>query len=199
MTLIRTLLTAVALVAAAAVPASASTDFQYAGACGYDAMTNPAGADPDRFHGALYGYAAVYSPSAPDLPVSATLTCTLAFEDGSSYVASFSGTRFLYGSEPITFTADHPFDQWEFCETIDFHDDGEPPRTACYAFTMEQIPPQELYDGIDGVLALVPGSKDALCAAVRAVEPFVPDLWLTLLVTDEGDVFVGKHHVWHCT
>lgn len=194
--MIKPLLAALAVVTATAVPASAGSDSSYEGGCGYDAMTSPAGADPDVFHGVLYAQAVVYSPSDPAEPVAATITCTLSVDDGPTFVSSFSGTTVVRGGEEIAFTADHPFDLG-LCESVDFHDDT-PTRDVCYAYTAEQFPPQELYDALDAVLAVVPGSKGALCGAVRAAETVTPDVWGTLLVTDEGDVFLGKYQVWHC-
>lgn len=199
--MIKPLLAALAIVTATAVPASAATDYDYdyVGECGFDAVDNAHAADgEDVFHGVLYGYAVLYSPSAPAEPVSATVTCTLSFQDGSSFAASSSGTTVVYATEPIAFTADDPFDRAEFCQTVDFHDDGEPPRTACFEYTTEQVPPQEVVDVVDDVLATVPGARAALCAALRTAEPFVPDVWNTVMVTDDGDLYLGRYRFWDC-
>lgn len=200
MTPLRTFLTAVAVAAVTAAPASAGPDFEYTGDCGYEAAAAPSAltGDPDTFRGVLYGYAVLYSPSDPTVQVSGTVTCTLSFADGSSFAATSSGTSFVYATEEIAFTADHPFDQAQFCQTVDFRDDGEAARTTCYEFTAEQVPPQELRDVVDDVLATVPGSGAALCAVLRAVEPFVPDVWLGVMLTEDGDLFVGKHRFWYC-
>lgn len=188
----------IALAAALSGSASAADDTAWTGECGHTLVGDRSGALGGGFSGTLDARFALYSPAG--VPVSATVTCTLlVFDDAGGWTthsATFAGTTVVVGSAPLTLPGDT--DPWDVftCVRVDVTSDDTPTYDECFAKTTEQIPPQEVHDGVDATLALVPGTRDALCAGLRAAGP--AGVFYGVSVGSNGDVHVGHRDVFEC-
>ena len=181
---------------AAAPPAVAGDDSRWGGDCGYDTVTDPTWqvGDPDRYHGVLYGYAAVYSPSDPATPVSATITCTMSVAGEPLAEMSATGTTVVAGAAPVDFVV-APDQYIEFCLSIDFADDT-PSDSICYAAIPILVPPDEVFEFPGDTLSEVPAALDAVCGVLRT--GVVPDLGRAVSTGDDGDLYVTDRRVVDC-
>jgi hypothetical protein len=185
----KTLLAMLAL-GALALPAAPAGASPVRVRCGYEAVS---GSGSDTFAGRLYGYGAFVAGDGS--LETATVTCTMSVRGVLAYTGTFSGTGLVAGSVPVEFTAQDPREV-EICEAADWGTGHY--ENLCYAYTDDQIPPQELYDLVDTALAPVPDWRGRTCDATRLADSAAPG-WFGGLSTDgDGDVYVGAARVWDC-
>lgn len=184
-----------ALLLAAATPATATTDdSQHSGGCRVSMATDPTWVvgDPYEYHGVVWPTVVLYSPSEPTRPVSGTLTCFVSVNGVVVASPSFTGTGVVAGAEPFDLVADED-DYIGLCETMDYADDT-PDQSICYAAIPWAFPPEEVWDFRDAVVDLAPAARDAACS----VTPSAPDVGTLLRSGDDGDLRVNGSPAYDC-
>jgi hypothetical protein len=147
-------------------PASATANSTHEGNCSFlVADTAP------PYTATIYTNMLVYSTTAGDNPVSATVTCEFRLGATVTGSAEFSGTGLVVGQKSV------PFTNWVgqvFCTTVDYTSDDTPTETVC-------DPP--------------PTIDTLLCPVLTALAPGVGNV---VKIDEEGDVAVGNLPVWDC-
>jgi hypothetical protein len=171
---------------ALALPASPAVAAPVRSLCDYQAVSGPGS---DMFTGRLYGIGAFDSPDT------ASVTCAMYVDGVLVAEGTFTGTVLVVGSVPVEFTARSAYGTVVVCETADW---GAGQTQSCSADASSQIPPQELYDLLDAVLAPVPGWHDRTCDATRLADGAAPGWFGRAWTNADGDVFVGVNQFWYC-
>lgn len=120
--------------------ASASSDSEFAGGCGFDAVADGTGV----FRGHIYVAAAVYSRGTPAAnPVAATITCqlTVNFVPQPGARLTVPGIGVVAGNGVMTYAA-RAYDAVHFCTEVDYTSDDTPTHTECEEIRGGPPPPE---------------------------------------------------------
>jgi hypothetical protein len=209
----RAAIAAVALLLGLAHPATADppNDTKIRNNCSFNTLQQQT-LTPDTWTGAVYGYAAAYSPTPAHNPVTVVRSRCDVLVDGVAVVSvemRTAGPLAVLAPTPIQYTArdDQRVELCVFTDTVDAH--GQVRTDSCYDhYGWEQFPPQDVIDLLDLVLAAVDAAYAPVDAAeVEYVDPLVcpvlaslaPGVPGTVDITAEGDTtLVGAGPFWDC-
>ena len=189
---------AVALLGIAA-PAHATDDSQSFGRCEFQTVSQENVTGTDTYKGAAHAQVLVYSDSAV---VSATVTCEIRLNDVVAATASGSGSGVVVVAGQVSYTSTD-FDDVDICTIVDFTSDDTPTTTTCFDIPVTQVPPHPPHNTIELVLELLGPYLDlvfgyvdpAVCAAFQDQAPGAPP---TVVIDDEGDVYLDGSLFWDC-
>lgn len=177
--------------ALAAPAAHAAGPNQVHGGCSF-ATTNAFG---DGYTGVLYEASVTTTGDTPPQPIGATVTCWLTVNGVEA-----PGTRHTYadlpgvtgvqaGADTAAYYADD-LDPVNVCEAVAFADGTT--QEWCSVDVRDPIPPQEVFDFVDGLVHYVECGDDGsdFCPIGCRFTKLLAGAYGPLLITPEGDVYV---------
>lgn len=187
---------AVGLSVLGAPSAGASGSHGINGGCGFS-TTDVVG---DAQVGAIYDVSVTTTGDVVPQPIGATVTCWIAVNGVEA-----PGTRHSYGdvldvpgvqagADVVSFTAGI-LDYVGLCQTVDYADGTS--ESECSIEVGPQFPPQVVWDLVDAVEQPVHdvacgGGPGDVCAAVCPATKLLAGRYGPILVTSDGDVYVGN-------